>query len=248
MVPWRTRCWWTNTWWRVIRLVEWCVLTLWSRLCHDSSFPVIFFRSLSFFFVQLFFAFDFSLFSEWIFFVYCSLDFFGNFKFLIFCHFQMFCLSFLPFFPCVLNTAFLQIANHLTEFSGIRPGDLSANLSLKRLDTLKSVYVRLRYLVDSGVHFVGHGIHTDFRILNIRVRFVGKTPLIRAFVRFIHSLTEKELHWSIDWLAEKESRWLNDWLIGRKGISLIDWLIDVFSDFFQVPASQIVDTVQVRVK
>ena len=43
------------------------------------------------------------------------------------------------------------------------------DLSLKPLDTLKSVYVRLRYLVDAGVRFVGHGISTDFRILNLRV-------------------------------------------------------------------------------
>ncbi|GAU98218.1 hypothetical protein RvY_09394 [Ramazzottius varieornatus] len=62
-----------------------------------------------------------------------------------------------------------KVANHLTKYSGIRPGDLSLNLSLKPLDTLKSVYVRLRYLVDAGVRFVGHGINTDFKILNLRV-------------------------------------------------------------------------------
>eukprot|EP00727_Mastigamoeba_balamuthi_P006450 m51a1_g2425 hypothetical protein (1175) ;mRNA; f:815855-826879 len=61
------------------------------------------------------------------------------------------------------------ISDYLTRFSGVEPGDLDPAISQKRLTTLKSVYLRLRYLVDCGCIFVGHGIGKDFRILNLPV-------------------------------------------------------------------------------
>jgi PAB-dependent poly(A)-specific ribonuclease subunit 2 len=48
-------------------------------------------------------------------------------------------------------------------------GDLEPSISLHPLVPLKTAYKRLRYLVDIGCTFVGHGLKKDFRIINILV-------------------------------------------------------------------------------
>ncbi|KAK9865738.1 hypothetical protein WJX84_006968 [Apatococcus fuscideae] len=61
------------------------------------------------------------------------------------------------------------VYDHLTKYSGLEPGDLDPAMSPYPLITLRQAYLKLRFLVDRGSIFVGHGLKKDFRMLNIVV-------------------------------------------------------------------------------
>ena len=65
------------------------------------------------------------------------------------------------------------VYDYLTRFSGLTPADLDPQLCGTRhgngVTSLKAAYLKLRYLLDAGVTFCGHGLASDFRCINLVV-------------------------------------------------------------------------------
>lgn len=61
------------------------------------------------------------------------------------------------------------IDDYLTQYSGLHDGDLTPGRSRYNLVNLKEVYKKIWVLLNRGVSFIGHGLSSDFRIINIHV-------------------------------------------------------------------------------
>jgi len=59
------------------------------------------------------------------------------------------------------------VVDYLTRFSGITSNDLDPLVSPRHLVNTRTAYLKLRLLIDRGVIMVGHGLKTDFNIVNV---------------------------------------------------------------------------------
>jgi PAB-dependent poly(A)-specific ribonuclease subunit 2 len=61
------------------------------------------------------------------------------------------------------------VVDYLTRFSGIIADDLNPSKARHRIISTRSAYLQLRYLLEKGCIFVGHGLKQDFATVNLAV-------------------------------------------------------------------------------
>jgi len=62
-----------------------------------------------------------------------------------------------------------KVYDYLTNYSGIREGDLDPHRSRHNLVPLKIAYKKLWILLNLGCRFLGHSLKSDFRVINIQI-------------------------------------------------------------------------------
>ncbi|KAJ5105410.1 hypothetical protein NUU61_002757 [Penicillium alfredii] len=88
------------------------------------------------------------------------------------------------------------IVDYVTQYSGIKPGDLDPRTSEHNLVPLKAAYKKLWLLLNLGCVFVGHGLASDFRKINIQV---PKSQTVDTQYLFFHPSKNRRL--SLRYLA-----------------------------------------------
>ncbi|KAL1979457.1 hypothetical protein VTN96DRAFT_5731 [Rasamsonia emersonii] len=88
------------------------------------------------------------------------------------------------------------IVDYVTQYSGIKPGDLDPRTSEHNLVPLKVAYKKLWVLLNLGCVFVGHGLASDFRKINIQV---PKAQTVDTQYLFFHPAKNRRL--SLRYLA-----------------------------------------------
>jgi PAB-dependent poly(A)-specific ribonuclease subunit 2 len=88
------------------------------------------------------------------------------------------------------------IVDYVTQYSGIKPGDLDPRTSEHNLVPLKVAYKKLWVLLNLGCVFVGHGLASDFRKVNIQV---PKSQTVDTQYLFFHPAKNRRL--SLRYLA-----------------------------------------------
>jgi len=61
------------------------------------------------------------------------------------------------------------VIDYVTRFSGLTEDDLNPAVSRHAVVPYRTAYLKLRYFIDSGCVFVGHGLQKDFETANIFV-------------------------------------------------------------------------------
>ncbi|CAM9107459.1 unnamed protein product [Ectocarpus fasciculatus] len=61
------------------------------------------------------------------------------------------------------------VIDYVTRFSGVTCEDLNPTLSTHALISHRAAILKLRYYIDAGCVFVGHGLTKDFETANIYV-------------------------------------------------------------------------------
>jgi PAB-dependent poly(A)-specific ribonuclease subunit 2 len=90
------------------------------------------------------------------------------------------------------------IEDYLTEYSGLKPGDLTLGSSRYVLVNLKTVYKKLWVLLNLGCKFIGHGLKSDFRTINIHVpesQVIDTQELFSLGMRARRKLSLRFLAW-----------------------------------------------------
>ena len=113
-----------------------------------------------------------------------------------------------PFIDSYIQQA-EPVIDYLTRFSGLLPGDLDPSVSRHHIETMKAAYVKLRQLIDAGVRFVGHGLKTDFEMINVVIPRRQVIDTVDLFwIEGMRRISLRFLAWHV--LGESMSNRLHD--------------------------------------